>query len=45
MTPDSTTDDLVLAVATLSAAQDRYEAERSDPTGSSTGDDGENRDG
>ncbi|MGW2539694.1 hypothetical protein ACWC5I_02165 [Kitasatospora sp. NPDC001574] len=39
-------DDLLLAVEQLSAAHDRYEAERSDVTssGNSAGDDGENRD-
>jgi hypothetical protein len=45
--PDSTTpesDGLLLAVETLSAAHDRHEAERSDPTSTSAGDDGENRD-
>jgi hypothetical protein len=37
---------LLLAVEQLSAAHDRHEAERSDPTSSqnSLGDDGENRD-
>lgn len=37
---------LLLAVEQLSAAHDRHEAERSDPTSSqnSAGDDGENRD-
>jgi len=46
--PNTTTtpggDGLLLAVETLSAAHDRHEAERSDPTGTSVGDDGENRD-
>lgn len=37
-------DDLVLAVETLGDAHDRHEAEQSDPTGTSAGDDGENRD-
>jgi hypothetical protein len=37
-------DELVIAVAALAAAHDRHEAERSDPTGTSAGDDGENRD-
>jgi hypothetical protein len=37
-------DDLVLAVESLGDAHDRHEAERSDPTGTSAGDDGENRD-
>jgi hypothetical protein len=41
-TPDG--DGLLLTVQTLSAAHDRHEAERSDPTGTSVGDDGENRD-
>ena len=38
------TEDLVLAVDLLGGAHDRHEAERSDPTGTSAGDDGENRD-
>jgi hypothetical protein len=37
-------DDLVLAVESLGDAHDRHEAEQSDPTGTSAGDDGENRD-
>lgn len=37
-------DDLVLAVELLGDAHDRHEAERSDPTSTSAGDDGENRD-
>lgn len=37
-------DDLVLAVERLGAAHDRHEAMPSDPTGTSAGDDGENRD-
>lgn len=39
-----TDEDLVLAVETISEAHDRHGAERSDPTGTSAGDDGENRD-
>ena len=37
-------DDLLLVVEQLGEAQDRHGAERSDPTGTSAGDDGENRD-
>jgi hypothetical protein len=37
-------DDLVLAVETLSIVQDRYDAAHSDPTGTSSGDDGESAD-
>src|SRR5579859_5706458 len=37
-------DELVLAVDSLGDAHDRHEAEQSDPTGTSAGDDGENRD-
>lgn len=37
-------DDLVIAVERLGEAHDRHGAERSDPTGTSAGDDGENRD-
>ena len=43
--PENETDDLVLAVDRLGAAHDRDEATPSDPTGTSAGDDGENRDG
>jgi hypothetical protein len=43
--PENETDDLVLAVDRLGAAHDRDEAMPSDPTGTSAGDDGENRDG
>jgi hypothetical protein len=39
------TDDLLLAVETLTAVHDRFDAAHSDPTGTSAGDDGENRDG
>jgi len=37
--------DLVVAVEELSSVHDRFDAEHSDPTGTSVGDDGENRDG
>lgn len=37
-------DDLVLAVESLSIVHDRYDAEHSDPTGTSSGDDGESAD-
>ena len=37
-------DALVLAAESLGSAHDRHEAERSDPTSTSAGDDGENRD-
>jgi hypothetical protein len=37
-------EDLVLAVERLGAAHDRHAAMPSDPTGTSAGDDGENRD-
>jgi len=37
-------DEFVLAVESLAGAHDRHEAERSDPTSTSAGDDGENRD-
>ena len=36
--------DLLLTVEELGEAHDRHEAEQSDPTGTSAGDDGENRD-
>ena len=42
--PVVTDDDLVLLVDTIGEAHDRHGAERSDPTGTSSGDDGENRD-
>jgi hypothetical protein len=38
------TDDLVLAVEKLSVVHDRYDRAHSDSTGTSLGDDGENRD-
>ncbi|WP_344971719.1 hypothetical protein [Salinactinospora qingdaonensis] len=38
-------DELLVAVEYLAAAHDRFDAEHSDPTGTSVGDDGENRDG
>ncbi len=44
MSDDPADDDLVIAVEALGDAHDRHEAERSDPTGTSAGDDGENRD-
>jgi hypothetical protein len=44
MSDTPTEDDLVVAVESLGDAHDRHEAERSDPTGTSAGDDGENRD-
>jgi hypothetical protein len=37
--------ELVMAVETLAVVHDRYDDQFSDPTGTSTGDDGENRDG
>lgn len=37
-------DDLVLAVESLSGVHNRYDAEHSDPTGTSSGDDGETAD-
>lgn len=37
-------DDLLLAVEALTVVHDRYDSEHSDPTGTSVGDDGENRD-
>lgn len=37
-------DELVLAVEQLVVVQDRYDAQHSDPTGTSAGDDGDNRD-
>jgi hypothetical protein len=42
--PENEPDDLVLAVELLVAAQDRHRSLPSDPTGTSAGDDGENRD-
>lgn len=39
-----TDSDLIVAVEQLSVVHDRYDAQHSDPTGTSTGDDGENRD-
>lgn len=38
-------DELVLAVEQLVVVQDRYDAQYSDDTGTSTGDDGDSRDG
>ncbi len=38
-------DELVLAVEELVVVQDRYDAQFSDDTGTSTGDDGDSRDG
>lgn len=38
-------DELVLAVEELVVIQDRYDVQHSDPTGTSTGDDGEGGDG
>jgi hypothetical protein len=38
-------EDLLIAVERLSAVQDRFEVQHSDPTGLSIGDEGENRDG
>lgn len=37
--------DLVMNVEVLAGVHDRFDAEHSDPTGTSVGDDGENRDG
>lgn len=37
-------EDLVLTVEQLAVVQDRYDAQHSDPTGTSAGDDGDNRD-
>lgn len=37
-------DELVLAVEQLVVVQDRYDAQHSDPTGTSAGDDGESAD-
>ncbi len=37
-------DDLFLTVESLGEAHDRHESEKSDPTSTSAGDDGENRD-
>jgi hypothetical protein len=39
------TSDLVMNVEVLAGVHDRFDAEHSDPTGTSVGDDGENRDG
>ena len=45
MPEDQPNEDLVVAVERLGAAHDRDEAMPSDPTGTSAGDDGNNRDG
>ena len=44
MSDEPSDDDLLLTVESLGEAHDRHGAERSDPTGTSAGDDGENRD-
>ncbi|MFF4543650.1 hypothetical protein ACFY1J_05295 [Streptomyces sp. NPDC001406] len=36
---------LLIAVEQLARVQDRFDTQESDPTGTSAGDDGENRDG
>lgn len=41
---DNTDDDLIVTVERLSVVHDRYDAQFSDSTGTSTGDDGENAD-
>ncbi|MCS0638352.1 hypothetical protein NX801_22390 [Streptomyces sp. LP05-1] len=44
--PDGTgTSGLLIAVEHLTRVQDRFDTQESDPTGTSAGDDGENRDG
>jgi hypothetical protein len=41
----STTESLLRTVERLEIVQDRFDAQHSDPTGTSAGDDGENADG
>lgn len=42
---EHSTDTLVLTIDRLVMVQDRFDAQHSDPTGTSAGDDGENADG
>ncbi|MEU3468958.1 hypothetical protein ABZ716_13705 [Streptomyces sp. NPDC006687] len=44
--PEETgTSPLLIAIEQLACVQDRFDTQESDPTGTSAGDDGENRDG
>ena len=43
-TDTAATSDLLITVETLSVVHDRFDSEHSDPTGTSVGDDGENKD-